>query len=236
MRKRFILICSILLILPGQLRLHANEGERKKNGEMTAQNRRYSKTLAPQLIKREWSFWSGISFDSPAGSFIGVTEGREFFIVGLQYGRTLAASRQVSLEYTFDFIPVAIVTENPKIESLPETKPVGNRDYIIIKNESVYGLGFAPIGLKFNFLQSRRARFFLNASGGMLLFTENVPHPHARKRNFTFDLGGGVQIFASSHWALTFGYKLHHLSNANTADANPGLDASIFYLGISSLR
>ncbi len=182
----------------------------------------------------EWSFWSGFSFDSPAGSYIGLTEGREFFLAALQFGRTVAANRHVALEYTLDFIPVAVVTKNPKpnFDSAPDANNRGGE----VQVSSVYGFGFSPVGLKFYFVQSQRSRLFLSASAGFLSFKEDVPLPEARKFNFAFDFGGGIQLLASARWGLTLGYRLHHLSNANTADANPGLDANIFYLGISSFR
>jgi hypothetical protein len=181
----------------------------------------------------EWSVWSGVSFDSPAGSYLGATAGREFFLAAVQYGRTVAANRRVALEYTLDFIPVAVVTKNPTPEF--DSGPHANRGNEV-QVSSVYGFGFSPVGLKFYFVQSQRSRLFLSASAGFLSFKEEVPLPEARKFNFAFDFGGGIQLLASARWGLTLGYRLHHLSNANTADANPGLDASIFYLGISSFR
>lgn len=155
--------------------------------------------------------------------------------MAIQYGRTIASNDRVTLEYTIDFFPTAVVTKNPKIENIG--RRFGDRGAsVLVKEESVYGLGMSPVGLKFYFLQDRYSRFFFSASAGFLTFKETVPLPDARKFNFTFDFGGGIQIMAGSHWGLTLGYRLHHLSNANTANANPGLDANIFYLGISSFR
>ena len=180
----------------------------------------------------ELSVWSGYSFGSISGKFLAITPGRQFAIVGLQYGRILAAGEKVALAYTFDVIPMAMVTNNPQTEVTGE----GIFSTEQVRRKSVYGFGLAPIGLKFYFLQARRVKFFTNASGGFLTFLNEVPVEQARKFNFTFDFGLGMQITTGSRWALTLGYKLHHLSNAKTAHSNPGLDSSVFYLGVSSFR
>ena len=180
----------------------------------------------------ELSIWSGYSFASMSGKFLAITPGRQFAIVGLQYGRILAAGDKVASAYTFDVIPMAMVTNNPQTEVIGE----GIFSTEQVRTTSVYGFGLAPIGLKFYFLQARRLKFFANTSGGILTFLNEVPVENARKFNFTFDFGLGMQITTDSHWALTLGYKLHHLSNAETAHSNPGLDSSVFYLGVSSFR
>ena len=180
----------------------------------------------------ELSIWSGYSFASMSGKFLAITPGRQFAIVGLQYGRILAAGDNVALAYTFDVIPMAMVTNNPQTEVTGD----GIFSTEQVRTTSVYGFGLAPLGLKFYFLQTRRLKFFANTSGGFLTFLNEVPVENARKFNFTFDFGLGMQITTGSRWALTLGYKLHHLSNAETAHSNPGLDSSVFYLGVSSFR
>lgn len=183
------------------------------------------------------TLWSGVSFDSPAGQFLGAIPNREFIIIGLQYGRIIAANRFLALEYTCDVIPVAVVTKNPRNEIVTFRAPNGDTFTVArIRLTSVYGVGLAPVGWRLYIWQSKPMRLFLSASAGVLSFLDDVPLPGARKFNFTFDFGGGVQLLSRSHWTVTLGYKLHHLSNANTAPVNPGLDANIFYLGISSFR
>ena len=68
------------------------------------------------------------------------------------------------------------------------------------------------------------------------MFTRDVPVPNSRQLNLTFDFGAGVTIFLNQDTAISGGYKFHHLSNAYSAPQNPGLDANIFYIGISSAR
>ncbi len=190
----------------------------------------------PHLLQRgpnEFTFWSGVSFDSPSGMFLGVTEDRAFFVASLQYARMLAANKYVGLAYTIDAIPLAIVTNNPGRRTISVT-PAKRTSTAVRK--AVYGVGLAPLGIKLYLVPAKRTIFFMSACAGVLSFLDEVPEPEARKVNFTFELGAGLQVATTSRWALTLGYKLHHLSNANTAFSNPGLDANIFYLGFTAFR
>ena len=237
--RNFLIGFTLFQVLFGSSRLWSQPDEESRKGSEASSPGRPIRQAGFSTggLKNQWSAWSGISFDSPAGTFIGVTEDREFFVAAVQYGHTIAANRKVVLEYTFDLIPLAIVTKNPKLDSVPSRVSGSDRESFYVGTlSSVYGFGVSPIGFKIYFLQDRHARLFFAASGGFLTFEEKVPHPDARKFNFTFDFGAGIQILARSNWGLTLGYKLHHLSNANTANANPGLDANILYLGISSFR
>jgi len=225
-KKLIQLVACLVLFLAASNILFADGSEKGSSPEPSEKfsANRFHKGLS------ELSVWSGYSFDSISGKFLALTPGRQFAIVGLQYGRILAAGNKLALAYTFDVIPMAMVTNNPQTEVTDEG--IFSTEYV--HRTSVYGFGLSPIGLKFYFLQASRIKFFTNASCGFLTFLNEVPVEEARKFNFTFDLGLGMQISTGSR--LTFGYKLHHLSNAKTAHLNPGLDSSVFYLGVSSFR
>jgi len=173
----------------------------------------------------EWGVWAGGSFDSP--TLIGTAEERKYFTVGLRYGRIFAASKRVAYEYTADVVPVAVVFQ-------PEFARAVSRS----RDSSVYGAGLAPFGLKVNFNRGGRLKPFAGGSAGFLYFTRPVPIdvPGATRFNFTFDFGGGVQIFTQARRAVTLGYKFHHISNAGTSQVNPGLDANVFYVGYSFFK
>src|SRR4051794_5310592 len=55
----------------------------------------------------EFGVWAGGSPDSNVA--IGATPDTSFLVVGLRYGRVLKAWESVSLEYTFDLLPAAVV-------------------------------------------------------------------------------------------------------------------------------
>jgi hypothetical protein len=185
--------------------------------------RRHSKTW------NEFGVWGGISFD--ATTLIGKTPDARFGDIGLRYGRVLAASKTVAFEWTIDAIPVAVLSNN-RFNIVPS----GSGFIFTQTRKSVYGWGAAPVGLKFNFRRNRRVQPFGQATGGFLYFNEQVPVAEAARFNFTFDFSGGVQIVNSNRRAFTIGYKYQHISNANRANANPGVDVQIIFAGFSVFK
>jgi opacity protein-like surface antigen len=51
--------------------------------------------------------------------------------------------------------------------------------------------------------------------------------------NFGVGWGAGVQIWHRENQSVSIGYKFHHISNANSADRNPGADSNLLYAGYS---
>jgi opacity protein-like surface antigen len=170
------------------------------------------------LIKgtNEFGLWAGGSPDSTKS--IGSTEDRSLLLVGLRYGRILAAWESLSLEYTLDIFPAAVVFEPDDVRS---------------GNSTIYGAGLSPLGLKLNFGQESWIKPFVAASVGFLYFQDDVPVPHSSRFNFTPEIGLGVQFFLAPKRAVTLGYKFHHMSNANTGSSNPGMDSHVIYAGFS---
>jgi hypothetical protein len=164
----------------------------------------------------EFGLWAGGSPDS--FDFLGTVENRELLLFGLRYGRVVAAWEAVSLEYTLDIIPTAVVFEPERVRRGSGT---------------IYGAGLSPLGLKLNFGQESWIKPFVAASVGFLYFEKDIPVPRSSQFNFTPELGLGVQFFLAPKRALTLGYKVHHMSNANTGRSNPGMDSHVFYAGFS---
>jgi hypothetical protein len=165
--------------------------------------------------------WAG--FSPVSGATVGGSPDRKFFISALRYSRVLLESRNIGLRYTIDLIPTAVVFQ-PK------------NGYKILsggQREAIYGAGIAPVGMQLNFRRQHPLQPFGNISGGILYFTRNVPVPGSSNFNFTFDFGAGAQYFYRPKRALTAGYLFHHLSNAETAAHNPGIDNNIVYGGLS---
>lgn len=178
----------------------------------------------------EFGVWGAISFDST--TLIGKTPDARFGNIGLRYGRVLAASKTVAFEWTIDAIPLAVLT-NDRFTFVP----IGPGSIAVQRiRPSVYAWGLAPIGLKFNFRRQHRVQPFANGTGGFLYFREDVPVAGAKRFNFTFDFGGGVQIINSSRRAFTIGYKYSHISNAYRSPINPGVDVQMVYAGFSIFK
>lgn len=180
--------------------------------------------------KNEFSIWGGASPDS--NKLIGVTQDARFGIVALRYARIFKPSRQISLKYTVDAIPAAVL-------SYPTVRftSLGNGVFGMNKERvSRYGWGIAPLGLQINFRRQKRVQPFIASSGGFIYFSKPVPSAFGARFNFTADLGGGVQFMLRDKKALTVGYKYHHLSNGYRAEDNSGFDSNLFYVGFSVFK
>jgi opacity protein-like surface antigen len=96
---------------------------------------------------------------------------------------------------------------------------------------TTYGGGANPVGFELHVRPRRRIQPFAFGSGGFLLFTHEEPVNRSSAFNFSFAIGGGVDIQTHEKRALTLGYKLVHFSNANLGSRNPGVNANFLYVG-----
>ena len=186
-----------------------------------------STSLEPHSI----GTWIGISYDSPTGLLLGTTPGRNFHEVVLRLDWRIVEVQYFRADYTLDIIPFAMLTGNPNRSlSFFRSQPVSG-------SATLYGIGAAPLGLRLGIPLSKK-RVFLFASGsmGFLIFESPAPTIEASAFNYTFDLGGGVEIAVSPGFSLVGGYKLHHFSNADRALENPGVDSNMYYLGVNWIR
>jgi hypothetical protein len=186
------------------------------SAQSSAQSPRARTNYALAEGTNEFGFWAGGSPDS--SRWIANTEDRQLLVAALRYGRVIKAWESLSLEYTLDIFPAAVFFEP---------------GWVRRGRSTIYGAGVSPLGLKLNFGQESWIKPFLAASVGFLYFQEDVPVPHSSRFNFTPELGLGVQLFVNPKWAVNLGYKLHHMSNANTGRSNPGVDSHVFYAGLS---
>ena len=172
-------------------------------------DRALAQRLSAATEKTSLGVWSGVSFDSPGGPLLGRVRNREFFIVGIRYGRMLAESRRFALEYVLDVIPIAIITKNPTEEDILALAPaIYQHPESILDSplgRNVYGAGVAPMGLQVHFGRRDFVSLFGGASAGFLYFSENVPVPNARKFNFTVDAGAGITVRPDSGWGSCWG-------------------------------
>lgn len=180
--------------------------------------------------RNEFGIWGGISFDAP--TWIGKTRDARFGNIGLRYGRVLAANESLAFSWTIDAVPVAVLSVNRFT-----IVPTGSGSFTVQRTrEHTYGAGLSPIGLKLNFRRSQMVQPFASGSGGFLYFSKDVPVPGAKRFNFTFDFGGGVQIVRNSGRAITIGYKYQHISNGDRSPINPGGDVQMIYGGFSIFK
>lgn len=174
--------------------------------------------------------WSGLSLSSRGP--VGLVSGRKMLLLGFTFRRTLVQTRRVALAYTIDLIPVALVTNNldADIQSIP-----GGSGFTVGRGDTrlAYGFGVSPIGLRFHPWQTARFRVGTGFSVGFLTFDQAVPFRNTRKFNFVGEIFIDAELTLDGRWAILGGYKVHHLSNAGTVEHNPGLDANIFFVGVT---
>jgi hypothetical protein len=186
--------------------------------------------------KNEFGAWLGYSFDSP--HLIGTTSERQLGLLAIRYARTLFDTGSISLQYTLDVMPLALVAQ-PKITNIIFTTPPPVTTFVQGPREYVYGGGINPLGLKLNFRRGHRLQPFIASTAGFIASVKPVPVdvPGGTQFNFDFDFQAGVQYFNPSHdraWML--GYKLAHISNANRHTFNPGMDGNVFFIGYSFFK
>jgi hypothetical protein len=137
------------------------------------------------------------------GSAAAVTE----WNLGLRYGRVLTDPHgrgplNGRFEYSFDVIPAFLLFEPTR---------------------RVYGGGFDPFAVKWDFRTRRRIAPFFEISGGGLFTTAKVP-PLGTAFNFTTSTALGAHVMRGRH-EFSIDVRWFHLSNAHIIAYDPGINA-----------
>ncbi len=86
-----------------------------------------------------------------------------------------------------------------------------------------------------NFTASERIVPYIFAGGGLVYTNLDIPGLGS-EFNGNYQGGFGLRYLIKERTAVEFNYRLHHISNADTADPNEPLNSSKILLGISFLR
>jgi Lipid A 3-O-deacylase (PagL) len=96
--------------------------------------------------------------------------------------------------------------------------------FLIFQEDTVYGLHFSPLLMRWNFQRPRTHIVpFFEFGGGMLFTRDKVPERSSRF-NFTPQAGFGVS-FNAGRSGVTFQLKYMHISNAGIKKPNPGINS-----------
>ena len=192
-------------------------------------------TDEPYRLKRgdnEFGFWIGFA-PTATTVFGGLTDAeaddRKLFLGAFRYGRTLAATDSLALQYTLDAIPIALAGGN-----ITAVTTVGN--VTTFTRKTTYGGGLTPLGLQLDFMNTSKVHPFVHVNGGGLVFSDPVPLPDSGSFAFIGEAGGGVRIFTSERRAVTLGVRFHHISNGDRSGSNRGLNAFAIYGGFSIFK
>ncbi|HYA12772.1 MAG TPA: acyloxyacyl hydrolase [Syntrophales bacterium] len=171
-------------------------------------------------------FWAGYSPDNP--TLIGKTTDRPFFELNVQYAHVVRTGDNWALKYTAEIIPVAIIRQPKQVYTVS-----GNLVDMPGSKQNIYGSGISPVGLQMNLRRGCVLQPYVSGTVGILYFTDNVPVAGSSNFNFMFGFGAGVEIWYQENQSIILGYKYQHISNANTAPQNPGVDSNLFYIGFA---
>jgi len=170
---------------------------------------------SPSEPRHDFEFFAGYS--PVSATLIGTTTDRRFFMAGFGYGYRCWVWSGVSISYTGELMPAAVLLE---------------------PDHAVYGFAVTPLGFTADFGRRHKVYPFVETNEGIIASSEPIPInvTGATGLNFLIDVGGGVRIKTGQRHAVSLGYKFLHISNGFTSAVNPGVDNNVFYAGYSILR
>ena len=176
---------------------------------------------------RQIGAFVGGARNSPNDGVLGTIPHRDHYMVGLQAGTPVLRLGQMRISYIAQLLPLLIISDR----AAPEYNPYLDANGIPRLAQRSYAVGVSPFGLEIASPANLRVSVFAATAGGGLVFTKPFPDVTGRRTNFTLEAGGGLRVrIGAAQWAQV-GYKYHHISNAGTAFANPGLDGNLLYAG-----
>lgn len=181
---------------------------------------------------REFGFYGG-SF-TVHKDLKGESQKAPVVLAGLRYAWTTKNNASHRLRYYMDFNPLIVV--NYRERRLVSRNP----DVTVGERRTVFGVGFTPVGLQFNWRNSKKFQPFIAGGFGVAIFNRKFPDNRSALQpdkigNF-FQLmpefGAGLEIRRSEKKSYFIGYKYHHLSNGYTAPLNVGFNTNMVYAGM----
>ncbi len=163
---------------------------------------------APEKGGNEIQVWAG-----GGHSVSGGRGNTGVFNAGLRYGWVLTDEHLPSFlrgrfEYALDTVPLFLAFQ---------------------PTNTAYGIGFDPLGLKWNFQRRGRISPFLELTGGVLFSTHDIP-PGTNTVNFMDQAALGMHILGEKH-NVSLEMRYMHISNAGLATPNPGVNTVQVRLG-----
>jgi len=157
----------------------------------------------------EFGVWTGGGTSVPGG-----TKDTQVMNLGGRVGKVLTPEigpgfLAGKFEYAIDVVPV----------------------YAIFQQSTVYGAGFNPVVLKWNFTHAHKHIVpFFEIAGGTLFTQDDVP-VGTNTVNFTTQAALGVQVFARPKHSINLSARYMHISNAGLSVPNPGINTVQFQVG-----
>lgn len=164
---------------------------------------------APEKGGHEVQIWAG-----GGHSVSGGRGNTGVFNAGLRYGWVLTDLHlpgflRGRFEYAVDAVPVFLAFQPAN---------------------TAYGVGFDPLGLKWNFQRHGRISPYLELTGGTLFTSHDIP-TGTNTVNFMDQAALGMHILGAKH-NVSLELRYMHISNAGLATPNPGVNTVQVRLGI----
>jgi hypothetical protein len=165
--------------------------------------------LGPEEGGHEVQVWAG-----GGHSVAGGTSRTGIFDMGLRYGWVITGAHLPGIlrgrfEYAVDAEPAYLIFQPAN---------------------TAYGVGFNPLGLKWNFERRGRLSPYFELSGGTLFSSHNVP-TGTNAVNFTSAAALGTHVLGAKYnWSVELRYL--HISNAGLAVPNPGINTVQVRVGV----
>ncbi len=138
----------------------------------------------------------------------------KFLFAGGRVGRVMTGEHlhgwaRGNFEFAADFLPVYVV--------------------FAANGQNIYGGSFKPVIFQWNFTGGKKIAPYIQATGGVLFSTSNVPPGHTSTVNFTPQGVFGAHVFVRPKRALLLEAAIVHHSSASLGTQNPGYNASFFF-------
>jgi hypothetical protein len=151
----------------------------------------------------------------------------------------LAGTARLQLSYAADVIPF-LLSQNTADEGLSVwscgVNYCGNATSPYPWRTSAVGFGALPIGLVVRVRPGSAFALRARASGGAVYLSRPVPVMQSRNFNFVAEASVGAEVRLVRGVALGVGLTHNHISNANTAPVNLGMDTRLVELGFTFSR
>lgn len=163
----------------------------------------------PEKGGHEVQIWAGGGHSVPGG-----TKNTGTFNAGLRYGWILTGPHlpgflRGRFEYAVDAVPLFLVFQPAN---------------------TAFGVGFDPLGLKWNFERHGKISPYLELTGGTLLTSHDVP-TNTNTVNFMDQAALGMHILGAKH-NVSLELRYMHISNAGLGNLNPGVNTVQVRLGV----
>jgi hypothetical protein len=185
---------------------------------------------------RATEFWAGFSNRSPKWGVLGNRAGMSFGLAAARRTRRLKTTPGYAVDYTIDFIPVALSSPPLGLDEESSTlhRDAAGRSCVAscrFPSGSAFGAGVSPLGFTAVYRRDRMIQPRLGFAGGMLLFDRAVPTVISTRFNFTAAIEAGAQILNRNGDGVLIVYRFHHLSNAGTGYDNSALASHVISVG-----